>query len=184
MNGLPRPAKPNIEPLAWASTMPFRLSVPAWITTPTHGQHHRELVGDELATGSQAAHQRVLVGRAPTGHEHADDRQRRDGQGEEDADVEVGDHEVLAGRQHDVEQQRRHQHDQRRRLEDDPVGLVGDEVLLLDELGAVGEQLEQAARSRLLRTLTALHPRHDLEQEHDAEDQRGGRHEDGRRRPA
>ena len=30
------------------------------------GQHHRQLVGDELAGGAEAAHERVLVGRAPS----------------------------------------------------------------------------------------------------------------------
>ena len=55
------------------------------------GEHHRQLVGDELAGGPQAADERVLVGRGPAGHEDADDRDRRHGQGEEDAGVEVGD---------------------------------------------------------------------------------------------
>ena len=80
---------------------------------------------------------------------------------------------VLAGREDGVEQQRRHQHDERRRLEDEAVGPVGDEVFLLHELGAVGQQLEQAAGAGLLRAQAALHPRHDLEQEDDAEDERG-----------
>ena len=35
MNGLPMPPQPKISPSSWAATMPCRLSVPAWITTPT-----------------------------------------------------------------------------------------------------------------------------------------------------
>ena len=63
-----------------------------------HGEHQGQLVGDELAGGAEATQQRVLVGRGPAGHEHADDRERRHGQGEEDADVEVLDDEVGAAR--------------------------------------------------------------------------------------
>ena len=45
-----------------------------------------QLVGDQLAGGPQAADERVLVGPRPAGHEDADDRDRRDGEGVEHAD--------------------------------------------------------------------------------------------------
>src|SRR5207247_1425176 len=35
---------------------------------PHDAEHHRELVGDELAGGPKRAHERVLVGRRPPGH--------------------------------------------------------------------------------------------------------------------
>ena len=35
MNGLPMASMPKIAPSAWAVTMPCRISVPAWMTTPT-----------------------------------------------------------------------------------------------------------------------------------------------------
>jgi len=57
--------------------------------------------------------------------------------------------------------------------------LSRDQILFLDELGAVGQELQQAARTGLLGTFSALHPGHDLEQEDDAQDQRRGRHQDG-----
>jgi hypothetical protein len=108
-----------------------------------------------------------------------EDRQRRHGHGEEDASRQVLDDEVGAGGEHDVGQERRGQHHHRRRLEHEPVGPLGNDVLLLEELEPVSEELEQAAGAGLLGTHAALHPRHHLEQEDDAEDERRGRHEDG-----
>ena len=35
MYGFPKKSTPKIEPFCWASTMPCRFIVPAWITTPT-----------------------------------------------------------------------------------------------------------------------------------------------------
>ena len=90
MYGLPMKSMPKIAPSLWAATMPCMFIVSAWMTTPTHGQHHRQLVGDQLAGGTQAADQRVLVGAGPAGHEHAEHRDARHGQHVEDADLEVG----------------------------------------------------------------------------------------------
>ena len=36
------------------------------------GEHHRQLVGDQLSGRSQAPHERVLVGRRPAGDEHTE----------------------------------------------------------------------------------------------------------------
>ena len=63
------------------------------------GQHHRhqrrederQVVGDDLVHRAHRREQRVLVVRAPAGHEQADDLHRRHREEEQDADVEVGD---------------------------------------------------------------------------------------------
>ena len=57
MKGLPMPPQPKISPVAWAMTMPWTFSVPAWMTTPDHGQDQWQLVGDQLAGCPQATQQ-------------------------------------------------------------------------------------------------------------------------------
>ena len=90
-------------------------------------------------------------------------------------DVEVLDDEAGPGGQHDVEQERREDHDERRQREDPPVGLVGDDVLLLDELHPVGDELQRAVGPGLHGPEPALHVAHHLQQEHVAQDDGGGR---------
>jgi hypothetical protein len=139
-------------------------------------QHQRQLVGDQLPCGAEAAEQRVLVGRRPARHEHADDRQRRDGQGEEHAGVEVFDHEPRAGGDDDEQEERRDEHDRGRHREDRPVGLVGDDVLLLDELYEVADELVPAVEAPGLHgPQAALHVGHGLHQEDIAEHEPGQR---------
>ena len=53
MNGLPMPPKPKISPSACACTMPCRLMRAGLDDDADHGQHQRQLVGDELAGGPQ-----------------------------------------------------------------------------------------------------------------------------------
>ena len=92
------PPKPKISPSAWACDDALQAHGAGLDDDADDGEHHRQLVGDELAGGPQAADERVLVGRRPAGHEDADHRQRRHGQGEEDAGVEVLDDEARARR--------------------------------------------------------------------------------------
>ena len=108
------------------------------------GEHHRQLVGDQLAGRAQATDERVLVGRRPPGDEDADHRHRRQAHGQEDAGVEVGEVGVGAEGHDHEDQERRRQHDVRRQEEQPPVGPVGDDVLLLEELADLGEELDRA----------------------------------------
>jgi hypothetical protein len=84
--------------------------------------------------------------RAPAAHEQSDDLQRRHGQEEQHADVEVGHAE--AGRERDgrEDQHARDQEDQRRQVVDPAVGLVGDDVLLHHQLERIRDRLQPAVR--------------------------------------
>ena len=113
-----------------------------------HGQHHRQLVGDQLTGGAQTAEQRVLVGTAPPGDEDAEHADRADREGVEDARLEVGEEGVGPERHHGDQQERADQHDERRDLEDARVGLLGLDVFLLQPLADLGEQLHRAVRAR------------------------------------
>ena len=66
-------------------------SEPASSTGHQRREDERQVVGDDLVDRAHRGEQRVLVVRAPAAHEQADDLHRRDGQEEQDADVEVGD---------------------------------------------------------------------------------------------
>jgi hypothetical protein len=149
---------------------------------PDDGQHHGQLVGDELAGRSEAAHQRVLVGRRPPGDEHADDRHRRDGQGVEDAGVEVGEPGVRPEGHGHVHEEDRPHHEVGGELEERAVGPLGDDVLLLEGLAHLGEELERPVRPRLHRPEPRLEVRHHLEQvdvdERPRREQDGGQHPD------
>src|SRR6056297_3471932 len=129
-----------------------------------HGEHHRQFVGDQLAGGAQTAEQRVLAGARPTGDEDAEHADRGDGQGIEDADLEVGEQRIGTERNDDDEQERRQQHHDRGDLEDALVGGIGSEVLLLHPLADLGNELQRPVRAGFHRTEPALHERHHLEQ--------------------
>ena len=177
MNGLPMPSKPKISPSAWARDDALQVEGAGLDDDADDGEHQRQLVGDELAGGPQAADERVLVGRRPAGDEDADHRERRHGQGEEDAGVEVR---RIRRRARtgidDVEQERRRRARRTapgRRAAGRP--RLGEDVLLLEELADLGEQLERAVGPGLHRAEPALHVAHHLEQEDVDEDARAGR---------
>ena len=94
------------------------------------GEHHRhqrreqerQVVGNDLVDRAHHREQRVLVVRAPPGHEQADDLHRRHGQEEQHAGVEIGDAEPRRERDRREDQQARHQEDDRREVEDRPIG--------------------------------------------------------------
>ena len=108
------PSEPKISPSVWAATMPLHVQRAGLDHDADDGEHHRQLVGDELAGGPQAAHERVLVGRRPAGDEHAEHRERRHRQGEEDAGVEVGEDGVGPERDDDVDEEGADDDDERR----------------------------------------------------------------------
>ena len=79
-----------------ASTMALRSNEPAIMTTPDERQPHEDLVAEHLRGGPQAPQQRVLAARRPAGQGHAVHAERRHGQEEQQADVEVLHHEAGA----------------------------------------------------------------------------------------
>ena len=59
----------------------------------------------------------------------------------------------------DHTQERRHERQVRRQPEHEPVGLLGEQVFLEEQLDAVGERLQQAERTGLVRADAVLHAR-------------------------
>ena len=56
MNGLPMPLQPKIAPSAWANDDALQAHRAGLDDHADDGEHQRQLVGDELAGGAQAAH--------------------------------------------------------------------------------------------------------------------------------
>ena len=67
--------------------------------------------------------------------------------------------EVAAERDDRPHEERRHEGEERGEPEHDAVGAVGQQVLLEDQLHAVGERLQQAERAGLVRPDAVLHAR-------------------------
>ena len=130
-----------------------------------NGQHQRDLVGDELPGRPEAAGERVLVGRGPARDQDAEYRDRRDPEGEEDADVEVGEQGVGPERHRDVDEHDRRHHDVGRDAEEGLVGPDRGDVLLLHELADFRDQLQRTVGAGFHRPEPALHVAHHLEQE-------------------
>ena len=152
------------------------------------GHAERRLVGDHLRRGAHRAEQRVLRARGPAGQHHAVDRDARHGEHEQDADRRVGHLELEgvaadgddAADRHDGEDQHGRDHREvRRQLEDERVGPVGEQVLLEEELGAVGQGLEQAPGPGPVRPDPALHVRDHLALEPDHERRRHQQRHEG-----
>ena len=129
-----------------------------------------------------------LLADAQPAMQDADDRDRRHGQGVEDAGVEVG--EVGVGPERHRRRRRAGTRCRRRctgaSLNSAAVGPLGDDVLLLEELADLGEQLQRAVRAGLHGAEPALHEGHHLEQEDGRRTCRRGSStsDERRRRPA
>ena len=67
-----------------------KLTLPARSSTGIEAQPHRDLVGDHLRAGPEAAEQRVLAVGRPARERDAVDAQRADREDEEEADRQVG----------------------------------------------------------------------------------------------
>ena len=156
-----------------------------------HAEHRhpqRDLVADDLGTRPQRAEQRVLVVGAPAGQDHAVDREAAEREDVQDADVESrgeGEGEVAAvgvlglvergdarlrvrGRYGGPErddgdgQERGGQRHHRREQVERPVHVVGEDLLLEEELAAVGHRLEQPGGADPVGAEPVLHPRRHL----------------------
>ena len=173
MNGLPMKSTPKIAPFCWAQHDALQVHRAGLDDDADDREQQRELVGDELRGGAQRAEERELVRARPAGHEHADDREARDRQRVEHADVEVLHHEPRTGGDHEEDEERREHDDRGSEREDPAVGLRRHDVLLLEELHAVADELEPAVEAtRVHRTEPALHVAHHLQQERVPEDER------------
>ena len=131
------------------------------------GEPHRDLVGDHLRRGAQAAEQRVRRAAGPAGQHDAVDADRRDGEDVEHGHRQVGelqvglvteDGDLGTERHHREREERRRRRDDRRQHEDHLVGGLRDDVLLQRQLDAVGEALQQALRPDPVRPDPVLHP--------------------------
>ena len=72
MYGLPMPLQPKIAPSCLGDDDALQVHRAGLDHHADDREHQRQLVGDELAGGAQAAEQRVLVGARPAGHQDAD----------------------------------------------------------------------------------------------------------------
>ena len=185
---------------SWTATMPVVLSVPAKQQHGRQAEPERRLVADHLRGGPHRAEQRVLRAARPAGEHDAVDRDRRQRQHEQDADRRIGElhprlvaeprhdavvavAEVAAERDHAPHQERRDEREVRRELEHEPVGALGDQVLLEEQLDAVGQRLEDAERAGLVRADPVLHAGDHLALEPDHQHRGDERRSRRRRRP-
>ena len=163
---MPIPPNPKISPFCLEGDDALQVHRARLHDHADDGEHERQLVRDELRGGAQRAEQRVLVRARPSRHQHADDRQARDRERVEHADVERRDDDARSGRDHDEHEERRHHDDRGRQREDTPVGLLRHDVFLLHELDAVADELVPAVEpARVHRAEPALHVAHHLQQE-------------------
>ena len=158
--------------------MTFQFRMPSWADDDAvggQGAADDEHGGDREAEGRLVAHhlgrgphrpeQRVLRPRRPAGQHHAVDGDGAHGQHEQDADRRVGhleqrvvpedaDHavvavgEVAAHRDDGEDHEHRHHGEVGRQEEHEAVGALGEDVLLEDQLDAVGQRLQDAPRAR------------------------------------
>ena len=122
----------------------------------------RDFVTHHLRRRAQRRQERIFRVRRPAGHDDAVDRQRRDREDVEHADIDVGDHPAEIHRDHGPGRERQHAAHQRRQQEHALVGAGGNDRLLQHELQKVGEGLEQAPGADHVGSAPDLHRRPDL----------------------
>ena len=156
---------------------PIRLAKPAGVLRFHHGreieragaQQHRDddeadrdFVGHHLRRGAKRCQERIFRVRRPAGHDDAVDRQRRDREDVEHADIDVGDHPAEIHRDHGPGGQRQHAGHQRRQQEHALVGAGRNDRLLQHEFEQVREGLQQAPGADDVGAAADLHRRPDL----------------------
>ena len=153
------------------------------------GHRHRELVGDHLGRGAQAAEERVRRPGGPARQHDAVDADRRDGEDVEHRDGEVGE---LQGRldaedaHHRAEGDHREGNEGHRRRDNggDPVdgamGRLGDDLFLECQLEAVHERLQESEGADSVGADARLHARHDAALPPDREEREQHEHDEDR----
>ena len=120
-------------------------------------QADRDLVAHHLRRAAQSAQEGIARVAGPAGHDHAVDAERADREQVEDADIDVGEHQAVAERDHRPADQGQDEGDHRRQQEHDLVGAGRDDGLLDEQLEAVGQRLQQAVGPDRHRPLAQLH---------------------------
>ncbi len=157
-------------------------------------QAQRGLVGDHLRRGADRAEQRVLRSRGPAGEHHAVDRDRRHGENQQDADLRVGhlhegllaeqgDHSVVVAGEVAGDGHHREHHEggyQRqvgRQAVHERIGADRRQVLLEEQLDAVGQGLQDPERAGPVGADAVLHVGDELalEPDHQHDADRAGR---------
>ena len=123
------------------------------------GHAGRDLVGDDLRRAADGAEERPLRVRRPSAHDDADHDQRGDRDDVEDADVHVRHHQRVAEGQRDEHAGEAHHHEVGRDAEEELVRLLGDQVLLEQQLHRVGHPLQKAAGAHAVGAHPALDAR-------------------------
>ena len=184
---------------SWTVTMPCVESV--WLTSTTVATARPSAASYDTicADARTEPMQRVLRARRPTGEHHAVHRDRRHREHQEDADRRIGDLQVGVvpedvddavvavledtAERHDAERDERGDHrEQRREAEHEQVGAFGQQVLLEEELDAVGQRLQHAPRPGDVRPDAVLHVGDELalepDHQHHADEQHREREDD------
>src|SRR5712692_7421810 len=144
-------------------------------------QDLRDLVRDQLTSGAQAADERVLVVRGPTGEDDPEHGHRTERREIEEPDVQIRADDTGRERDDHVRREHRAEDDRRRREEEPVVGQARADVLLTEQLDRVSERLEQSPGTGVDRADAVLDDRLDLSLEVDLRE-RAVEHQSGRER--
>src|SRR5204863_7615780 len=103
------------------------------------------------------AEEGILGVARPAGHDDAVDAERGDGEEIEDADIDVGEHHALVEGNHRPGDKAQYEGQHRRHDEDHAVGAARDDGLLVQQLHAVGDRLEESERADDVGPAAQLH---------------------------
>ena len=171
----------NQSPLC-ASTMSLRLSEPAQSSHRHQHEADGDLVGDHLRRRTQRAEKGVFRVAGPARNDDPVDAEGRNGEEIEDADIEIGEHQMAVERDHRPAHQPEGEGDHGRQHEERAVRACRYDGLLEEAFDAVGKRLQQAERPDHVGPLAKLDRRPDLaleignerehqhERDHDGED--------------
>ena len=145
-----------------ASTMALKIERACAEQHGDDDETDRDFVGDHLRRRAQRREEGVFRVRRPARHDHAVDLQARDGEDEENADIEIGDLPALGDRHDGPGREREPRGDERREQEDALIGAGRNDRLLEHEFQQIGEGLPQSPRADHVRPAPHLHRRPDL----------------------
>src|SRR5579859_5149795 len=134
------------------------------------GQSQARLIRDHLGRAAQRTQQRVAVARRPATQHDAIDRQRRDGEYPQNADIDVANHRVpharfaihpaIANGNNSEGAQRNHHRNDGRNQVDSFFRLRWHDLLFEDHLDGIGDGLEHTGRTSAVGSQTTLQFRH------------------------
>ena len=145
-----------------ASMIADRLSEP---TPQQHGdddEAHRDLVGHHLRRRAQRTQEGITRVGGPAGHDDAIDTERGDREQVQDADIDIGEREPGADRDHRPRNEAEDEGQHRRSEEHDLVGAGRQDGFLEEQLDGVGEGLQEAEGADHVGAHPQVHGRHNL----------------------